>query len=186
VSNEHEDELIDRWRRGDARAFEALIERWQAGVARFLAYYASETGAVEDLCQEVFLRVHLGRGRYRPEGAFSTWLYRIALNVARDAVRRRERRQRMEARQTSGSNGEAADVGCERREARELVSAALGMLPEKLRVVVLLRHYEKMSFAEMSRVLHIPANTLKSRFAAALNQLRINLQQLGWTAEDDV
>src|SRR5436190_18269759 len=88
----HDDpDLIQRWQRGDAPAFEALVRRWQTPVARFLARLVGRPDLVQDLCQEVFLRVHLARGRYRTDGAFSTWLYRIALNVARDALRRHRR-----------------------------------------------------------------------------------------------
>src|SRR5206468_10224374 len=74
-------------RRGDAAAFAALVERWQQPVARFLARLVGPDRTA-DLCQEVFLRVLRAAPRYRERGQFSTWLFRIALNVARDAGRR--------------------------------------------------------------------------------------------------
>src|SRR4051812_46652620 len=84
-------ELIRHWQRGDEDAFAALVRRWQAPVGRFLARLTDRADLAPDLCQEVFLRVSLARARYRPAGAFSPWLYRIALNVGRDALRRHRR-----------------------------------------------------------------------------------------------
>ena len=70
-------------------AFEQLVRRWEGPTGRILTRLAVSGADVDDLCQEVFLRVLGARGRYRASGAFSTWLYRIALNVARSAARRR-------------------------------------------------------------------------------------------------
>src|SRR5438105_11412291 len=79
---------MEAWQQDDPRAFEALVARWQEPVARVLARLTGRSEAVPDLCQEVFLRIYHARPRYRENGAFSAWLYRIALNVARDAARR--------------------------------------------------------------------------------------------------
>src|SRR5437879_8001351 len=83
------EDVPDLWRTGDPAAFAILVRRYTQPVARFLAAMVGRDDLVQDLCQEVFLRVFLARSRYRETGAFSTWLYRIALNVARDACRRR-------------------------------------------------------------------------------------------------
>jgi RNA polymerase sigma-70 factor (ECF subfamily) len=180
----HDDaDLIRRWNRGDATAFEALVRRWQGPVARFLARITGRPGGEPDLCQEVFLRVLRSAGRYREEGAFSTWLYQIALNAARDAARRR----RHDPQPLDGTDppGEAptAERDCERRELAEAVTAALAKLPEPLREVLVLRHYEGMSFEQMARVLGTPATTLKSRFAVALRQMQARLRRLGFCPE---
>src|SRR5262245_33544001 len=87
-------ELMRCWQRGDLAAFEVLVRRWQKPVARFLFHVAGSgspgrLNAVDDLCQETFLRMYQSGARYREQGTFSTWLYRIALNVARDAGRKR-------------------------------------------------------------------------------------------------
>src|SRR5205807_2486113 len=81
-------ELMRRWRRGDVAAVTALVERWQEPVARFLLRLVGRPDRVPDLCQEVFLRLLRAAPKYRDEGRFSTWLFQIALNVARDAARR--------------------------------------------------------------------------------------------------
>jgi RNA polymerase sigma-70 factor (ECF subfamily) len=82
-------ELMRRWRGGDSRAFEDLVDRWQQPVARFLYRLTGRADLVADLVQKVFLRVFQAGTRYRENGTFAPWLYRIALNVGRDAQRRR-------------------------------------------------------------------------------------------------
>ena len=87
-------ELVRRWQDGEASAFEALVRRWQEPISRFVARLAGSNERAQDLCQEVFLRLYQAGPRYRERGAFSTWLYQIALNVVRDAARRRRLRKR--------------------------------------------------------------------------------------------
>jgi RNA polymerase sigma-70 factor, ECF subfamily len=176
-------ELIRLWQRGDEDAFAALVRRWQAPVARFLARLAGRPDLVPDLCQEVFLRVYLARARYREAGAFSTWLYRIALNVGRDALRRRRDPQPLPEAGPPDPDA-AAEARCEQEELARAVTDALAELPGPLREVLVLRHYEGMSFEEIARLLGAPASTLKSRFTAALGRLRVRLRHLGWSHEE--
>jgi RNA polymerase sigma-70 factor (ECF subfamily) len=181
----HEDaELIHRWRRGEPAAFEALVRRWQAPVARFLGRLAGRPEQVPDLCQEVFLRVFLARSRYRPEGAFSTWLYRIALNVARDAGRRQRHEPGPLPTVEPPAAGAEVDAVCAQRELTRAVAGAVAELPLPLREVLVLRHYEGMRFEDMGRLLGVPASTLKSRFTAALGRLRTRLEPMGWNDEE--
>jgi RNA polymerase sigma-70 factor (ECF subfamily) len=126
----------------------------------------------------VFLRVYQAGPRYREEGAFTTWLYRIVLNVARDAGRRARRDPRPLADHELAAGAAPDDDAC-RREAAHLVAAAVAELPDPLRDVLILRHYEGMSFEEIARLTGAPASTLKSRFAAALARLRVRLEQRG-------
>jgi RNA polymerase sigma-70 factor, ECF subfamily len=175
-------ELMRRWRRGDAAAFAALVERWQQPVARFLARLVGPDRTA-DLCQEVFLRVLRAAPRYRERGQFSTWLFRIALNVARDAGRRL-RHAPAPLPDVEAADDVTADAVCERRELARAVACAVAELPPPLREVLALRHDQGMSFEAMARVLGTPASTLKSRFAAALHRLRDRLHELGWSFEE--
>lgn len=168
--------LMERWRLGDARAFEALVRRWEGPVARFLARYQGDPGAVADATQEVFLRVYRAGPSYQPRTTFSTWLFQIALNVARDAARRR-RPQPSLPEHLMTEEGDPA-VAVAERETAAAVDRALADLPEPLRLVLVLRLYQGMSFAEISRLCGVPASTLKSRFAAALDRLRQSLGAL--------
>jgi RNA polymerase sigma-70 factor (ECF subfamily) len=174
-------ELMCRWRRGDAAAFAALVDRWQQPVARFLLRVSGRPDRVPDLTQEVFLRVLRAAPRYRESGRFSTWLFQIALNVARDAMRR-GRNPPLPLSDIPVDN--AADDACERRELARAVDCAVAELPPQQREVLALRHDQGMSFEDMARVLGTPASTLKSRFAVALHRLRERLHELGWSFEE--
>jgi RNA polymerase sigma-70 factor (ECF subfamily) len=174
---------MDRWRRGDGAAFEAIVERWRRPVARFLFRYSGRTDLVQDQCQEVFLRVYQAGPRYRETGTFPGWLFRIALNVARDAGRRRrDPAPFMEANLVDPAA--PAETLCRRRELVDVMARAAAELPEKLRVVLALRHDEELSFEEIARLTGAPASTVKSRFAAALVRLRTRLEQQGYGPEE--
>lgn len=175
-------ELLERWQRGDAAAFEVLVRRWQQPVGRMLSRLVGKNEVVSDLAQEVFLRLHQAAPRYREQGFFATWLYRIALSVARDAQRRGRPLESLNSEPPDPSK--AADAVCAQAESAQMVIAALEELPGPLREVVVLRHYEQMDFEDMSRLTGTPASTLKSRFTVALNRLRSRLQQLGFSAEE--
>jgi RNA polymerase sigma-70 factor (ECF subfamily) len=175
-------DLMQRWQGGDPAAFEVLVRRWQGPVGRFLARLAGPA-AVPDLCQEVFLRLYLAGPRYHEGGAFPPWLYRIALNVARDTARRRPPPEPLQGPGPADPAASAEDR-CAAREEAELVAHALADLPGPLREVLVLRHYEGMNFEEMARLLGTPASTLKSRFAVALRRLHAALRALGWAPEE--
>ena len=177
-----------RWQAGDPAAFADLVSRWQQPVAGFLARLAGPD-RVPDLCQEVFLRVLQNGSRYRETGHFSTWLFQIALNVARDAGRRRKSSRHTPCAEVpTGTRSVPATLSpdelCERQELVRAVQVAVAELPRPLREVLALRHDQGMNFEEMARVLGTPASTLKSRFAAALSRLRRRLCELGYSPEE--
>ncbi len=171
-------DVIRRWHGGDARAFEELVRRWQQPVARLLGRVVGRTELVQDLSQEVFLRVYRARHRYRGNGSFNVWLYRIALNVARDALRR-NRRGLAPLEDEPAAPGDPADETCARAEGARLVARAVAELPEPLRTALVLRHYEWLAFEEIARLTATPASTIKSRFSAALARLRVRLEEMG-------
>jgi RNA polymerase sigma-70 factor (ECF subfamily) len=177
-------DLIRRWQGGDPAAFEEIVRRWQQPVGRFLFRLVGRTELVNDLCQEVFLRVYNGQARYRDNGFFSTWLYRIALNVARDAARRDRHRPARLSEQELADRTASAETLHQQEELTRTVAQCISELPKPLRVVLVLHHYEQMNFEEIARLTGTPASTLKSRFAAALRRLRTRLQQLGWGPEE--
>src|SRR5438034_7476420 len=119
----HDGELVARWQHGDPSAFEELVRRWQQPMARFLFRLTGDATQTADLCQEVFLRVLTARDRYHDNGRFSAWLYRIALNVARDSARRR----RIPATELTElvDRCEPAEEVCRKRELAALVARAV-------------------------------------------------------------
>ena len=177
-------DVMRRWQRGDSRAFEELVGRWQQPVARFVHRLTGRADLVHDLCQEVFLRVFQAGPRYRESGGFRAWLYRIALNVTRDALRRDRRLPGRLAETEPADPAAAGDAAFEQRELASLVERAVAGLPEPLRLVLTLRHDEGLSFEEIARLTDTPASTLKSRFAAALDRLRVRFRELGLAPEE--
>jgi len=156
-----------------------LVRRWEGRVARVLAPLAPRRQDVEDLRQEAFLRVLSASGRYRSQGAFSTWLFRIVLNLARDEARRRKRRPETLGETVIGQSNGAPPDEATRRELVQSVASALDALPAELREALVLKHYGELTFAEMSDVLRTPASTLKSRVALAHRRLRSELARRG-------
>jgi RNA polymerase sigma-70 factor (ECF subfamily) len=176
-------ELMERWLQGDSAAFEELVRRWQQPVARVLGRLVGRADVVPDLCQEVFLKVHRARPHYRENGNFGGWIYRIALNVARDAGRK----SRPRLASLSGDSEDPkkpADERLAEQELARLIRIAIGELPENLREVLVLRHYEDLNFEEIARLTRTPASTLKSRFAVALTRLKQKLEEAGMHPEE--
>lgn len=175
-------ELMRRCRDGDWSALAEIVDRWDGRVGRVLARLSPVPADVDDLRQDVFLRVFKARRRYRPQGAFSTWLYRIVLNVARDAARRR--RTEPLGNHEPVSRNEPAEQLAEQREVRRQVTAALEALPEPLREPLVLKHYSDLTFAQIAELTGLPASTIKSRVSAALVRLRRELQRQGISHEE--
>ena len=175
-------ELMRRCQVGDPVAFEELVRRWQGPVGRMVGHLLPPGADVDDLCQEVFVRVLRAREHYQPSHAFSTWMYRIALNVARDSRRRAGRRPQepLAARDVASVEPGPADT-LERQETSTAVAAAVAALPERLREVLALKHFGKLSFSEVAIATGLPLGTVKSRMQAALVQLRVELRRRGLT-----
>jgi len=169
------------WRvqtRDDHGAFARIVERWEEPIHRLCARMIGDPHRGEDLKQEAFARLFEKRGDYRPGAKLSTWLWRIALNLCYDELRRRQRRG--EASLDGESVGElkeyladepTPDTHLVTREEGELVRRALLRLPEIYRSVLVLRHYEGLKLREIAEVLEIPDGTVNSRLAEGLAQL---------------
>jgi RNA polymerase sigma-70 factor (ECF subfamily) len=173
-------DLMHLAQQGDAAAFAQLVERWQNPVARLVRQLLGPQADVEDLCQEVFVRVLRARDRYQPSHAFSTWMYRIALNVARDFRRRQQRRPPMlVASQDVPSPAIPTIDALARDEEAKAIAASLTSLPDELREILVLKHFGHLSSNEIAQVVNLPPGTVKSRLQAALKKLRGELLRRG-------
>jgi RNA polymerase sigma-70 factor (ECF subfamily) len=166
--------------RGDAAAFEALFRRWSGPLLRYLERMLRDRASAEELVQEVFLRVHRARDRYAPEARFSTWLYRIATNLALNELRRP--RQRAPHRSTDDEASpelEAPAPGADDVvDARRLGRAAadeLAALPEKQRAALCLTAVEGLSYAEVAEALDVTDKAVKSLVHRARSTLAARL-----------
>jgi RNA polymerase sigma-70 factor, ECF subfamily len=165
----------------DERAFAQLVRRWERPIQRLCARMTGDALRGEDLAQETFVRVFARRKEYQPSGKFSTWLWRIALNLCYDELRRRRRREEtlldadgdatITALDEFAAPEPAPDKSLVDQERGELVRSALLQLPEVYRTVLVLRHYEDLKFREIAGVLDVPEGTVKSRMAEALTQM---------------
>lgn len=178
----NDEQLMARVKRDDdARAFARLMARWEKPIQRLCVRMTGDAHRAEDLTQTAFTRVFTRRAEWQPAGKFSTFLWRVALNLCHDEARRIQRRGEfsLDALEEAAGDGEmrfaaddlAPDAQVESQERGELVRRALAELPGQYREVVVLRHYEGLKFREIGEVLGIPEGTVKSRMAEALGQL---------------
>lgn len=164
---------------GDHEEFSRLARKWEEPIRRLCARMTGDEGRGEELKQETFLKVYQHRKAYEPAAKFSTFLWRIAVNLCHDEFRRQERRRQfLEPR--SGEADDTAEAVDERPgpdlhaaclEERELVRAAVLRLPDIYRTVIVLRHYEDLKLAQIAEILDVPEGTVNSRMAEALNKL---------------
>lgn len=164
----------------DQAAYVQLVDRWQKPILGLCARMTGDSHLGEDLKQETFARVFTKRKEYRPEAKFSTWLWRIALNLCYDELRKRHRRPEQSLEENDNENdwlsGFASedlspDVSLVAREEGEIVSQALQRLPEPLRTVLVLRYCEGLKLREVAEILDIPQTTASSRIAVALSAM---------------
>jgi RNA polymerase sigma-70 factor, ECF subfamily len=175
----------------DPQAFARLVAHWEKPLQRLCTRMTGDPQRAEDLTQTAFTRVFARRADWQPTGRFSTFLWRIALNLCHDDLRRARRRGEcsLEAlEEEAGPESLAADEPspdeqAQARERGELVRDALLKLAPHYREVVVLRHYERLKFHEIGHVLGIPEGTVKSRMAEALTQLGRLLQPLNSNEE---
>ena len=172
----------------DPQAFASLVGRWQKPIQRLCFRMTGDLHRAEDLAQTAFARVFARRADWQPTGKFSTFLWRIALNLCHDELRRATRRR--ECSLDALEDDEAMpmpflavdepgpDAQADARERGETVRRALSNLAPHYREVVVLRHYEQLKFHEIGDVLGIPEGTAKSRMAEALTQLNRLLHHL--------
>ena len=165
----------------DDAEFARLMKRWEGPIRRLCTRMIGDIHRGEDLMQDTFLRLFQKRKSYEPTGKFSTFLWRIALNLCYDELRRQHRRREFFQEPEPGE-GEAdlseevsdrpgPDLRAAQLEEGELVRQALLQLPEIYRTVLILRHYEDLKLARIAEVLEVPEGTVNSRMAEALSRL---------------
>jgi len=177
-------------RQDDAEAFARLMTRWEAPIRELCRRMTGDVHRGEDLTQEAFARVYARRKDYQPTGKFSTWLWRIALNLCYDELRRLKRRSETSLDGAAELDGDAGmdlpdaeavgpDGALVAQETGDEVRRALQRLSEAHRAVLVLRHYEDLKFREIAEVLGVPEGTVKSRMSEALTQMGRHLARSG-------
>lgn len=171
-----DDELMLVARGGGGAAFDALVRRHQPRVLGVAARYVREPALARDVAQNTFLELYRALPRYQPRGAFTSFLYRIALSqcrMARRTARAEDRRVEAVALQlTDEAAPETSEARILAREREREVQRALDGLSEKLRAVAVLRYSGDLSYQEIADVLGAPVGTVKRRLFDALERLR--------------
>ena len=167
--------------RGDEQAFARLVEKHQKAVLGTVAKMTNHSADTEDIAQQVFIRLWKAAERYQPTAKFTTFLFTITRNLVFNATRKKSRRkehsldeQEDEWHQTieDGNSHSRPDQSLAQTELREVIDRAIAALPEKQRLAVVLRRYEKMPYEEIASVLELSVSAVKSQLFRARTALR--------------
>lgn len=183
-------ELVARVQAGDRAAFGLLVEKYRRKIERLIARLVRDPAEVEDLAQEVFIKAYRAIDTFRGESAFYTWLYRIALNTAKNYLM--SARREVETMSTSVEDeegerfdlleGQGSDETPERlllsREIAETVQAAMEGLSEELRTAIQLRELDGLSYEEIAQLMGCPIGTVRSRIFRAREAIAERLRPL--------
>lgn len=186
-----DNELIERICQGDEVAFELLLSRYEKRIYNYILRWVGNPQDAQDVFQDVFLKVYRNAHRYEPARGFSCWLYTIARNSCIDRLRSKPAKVERSLEEPVGEGRTREDTLAESpdthsgplqeaivSEMQRQVRSAIESLPDKHKEVVLLRHYEGLSFREIARVLDLRLGTVKSRFHYALQSLSEKLEPL--------
>jgi RNA polymerase sigma-70 factor (ECF subfamily) len=176
---------------GDEQSFELLLRKYRTPLVNFFYRMVHDSAAAEDLAQEVFLRVHRARKEYVPSAKFTTWMFRIATNLALNSVRDNRHRQMEISMDQTVKTGDDEQRAVEvpdctpsveqqllARCRSEIILRAIHALPERQRAAVLLHKYQELDYDEIARVLECSESTLKSLLFRAYETLRVELAPL--------
>ena len=176
-------ELMLKVKRGDREAFGLLVHRYRKPLINFIYLFTTNPGESEDLAQEVFVRAYQSAAKYEPKAAFSTWLYRIATNVALNYLR--DHKPQLSRSLDSGLESEESAQWLELRDKRALaderlmererelqIRRALASLPENQRLAVVLTKYQELSLRDAGTILNCSETAVKSLIFRAYTTLR--------------
>jgi RNA polymerase sigma-70 factor (ECF subfamily) len=182
-------ELVARVQRGDKKAFDLLVLKYQRKIMRLLSRMVRDPAEVEDVAQEAFIKAYRALPQFRGDSAFYTWLYRIAINTARNWLASNSRRPSTpnalenEDGETFNETDNLSDISTPEsmaasREIAETVNAAIQGLPEELRTAIVLREIEGMSYEDIAQSMGCPIGTVRSRIFRAREAVAARLRPL--------
>lgn len=195
VDRELDQELVERAQKGDKRAFELLVLKYQRKLARLLSRMVRDPAEIEDITQESFIKAYRALPQFRGESAFYTWLYRIAVNTAKNYLVAKGRR----APTTTEFNAEEAegfeeaellrdiatpDAELQTKQIAEAVNKAVEALPEELRTAITLREIEGLSYEEIAQMMDCPIGTVRSRIFRAREAIAEKIRPMLGTGKD--
>ena len=195
MEREVDQELVERAQKGDKRAFELLVAKYQRKLARLLSRMVRDPAEIEDITQESFIKAYRALPQFRGESAFYTWLYRIAVNTAKNYLVARGRR----APTTTEFSSEEAegfedaellrdiatpDAELQTKQIANAVNKAVEALPEELRTAITLREIEGLSYEEIAQMMDCPIGTVRSRIFRAREAIAEKIRPMLGTSKD--
>lgn len=188
-------QLVERIQRGDKAAFDLLVAKYQRKIFRLLSRLIRDQAEVEDIAQEAFIKAYRALPNFRGDSAFYTWLYRIAINTAKNHLVSLGRRAPTTT-ETDIEEAETFDDGDQLRDLNtpesmllskqvgEAVNRAIDQLPEDLRTAIVLREIEGLSYEEIAESMSCPIGTVRSRIFRAREAIAQELKPVLDTAKD--
>ena len=189
--------LVERVKQGDQRAFALLVAKYERRVQRLLSRLVRDSAEIEDITQEAVIKAYRALPQFRGESAFYTWLYRIAINTAKNYLATKSRRPVTVGEFQGADDGEFFDLGdvvednntpdavLHSRQVAEAVNAAIEALPEDLKAAITLREIEGLSYEEIAQAMDCPIGTVRSRIFRAREAIAQRLRPLLGTKEDE-
>ena len=189
-------ELVRRAQNGDKRAFELLVAKYQRRIARLLSRLIRDSAEIEDVTQEAFIKAYRALPSFRGDSAFYTWLYRIAINTAKNYLAALGRRPQLSA-DYEDDEGETLDAASQipdyhtpeaelsNREIVRTVNEVVDSLPDELRTAISLREMDGLSYEDIASVMNCPIGTVRSRIFRAREAISVKLRPLLETVGKD-
>ena len=182
-----DEELVTRSVSGDAESFNQLVIRWERPIYALAYRVLGREEDARDVCQEAFLRAFRALKGFRAQAKFSSWLYRITLNLCRDWIRRERRNPLNQStevidlvdRSTGDSASESIETLVLNRDLDRVISKAISELSAEQRTAVILKEYHGLTFQEIADILDCPLSTVKTRLYQGLIVLRRCLERSG-------
>lgn len=180
-------DLMSRVSQGDAESFDELLRRYRTPLVKYFCRLVRDQALAEDLAQEVFLRVYKARDRYRPDARFTTWLYRIATNIALNAIRDGRGARREESSLWQDDEGRPMDfldsrISVEQQlietDREKMIREAVEALPDNQRTAVILHKYQDVDYHQIAKILKVSESAVKSLLFRAYETLRVRLEPL--------
>lgn len=185
---DNDQQLVERVQRGDKRAFDILVLKYQHKIVGLVSRYVRDSDEVMDVTQEAFIKAYRALPRFRGDSAFYTWLYRIAINTAKNYLVSRSRRPPDTDIDVDGEfqadSAVLRDVaGPENEMAKDqletVIFDAIENLPEDLKVAVTLREFDGMSYEDIAEVMECPVGTVRSRIFRARDAIEKAIAAIG-------
>ncbi len=187
--------LVERVQRGDKKAFELLFSKYQRKVGRLVSRLVRDQAEIEDVTQEAFIKAYRALPQFRGDSAFYTWLYRIAINTAKNYLVSQGRRaptsteNDADEAETFDDADQLRDINTPEslfmsRQVGDTVNRAMEALPEELRTAIQLREIEGMSYEDIAVAMQCPIGTVRSRIFRARDAIAAELRPLLGTSKD--